>query len=383
MNLLNGTSLFEGSKPIVDDGSIKLITEGVSTVDLKVLKDKLYQFGIFEAEQIVALTNNDINLLAESVEIEAALLEEIVNKSKIALGEKANVYLSEGYRRSLGLYDLPQPGLITEGLNLNEFFVLPSGDAVIDTRTNAVFTTLTTPFQISLNLNYLDRIRNIKDQGSHPTCAAFAATSSNEFTLTYNVHRFLKGYFHLSESSLYCEAKRYDNITYENGTTLYHIAHILRTVGQAKTNLYPYGYMEANVCTNHNYRSIINHTDIPNQRTGSVAIESKNVGALQKVLSIGYLPYIGIKLFDSVWNARTTESGFINMPLLREPEVGAHAICLVGYFSDLNLPGGGAFIFKNSWGMSWAYNNIFNRSGYGILPFKYIEDYGMEAYVAV
>jgi len=63
--------------------------------------------------------------------------------------------------------------------------------------------------------------------------------------------------------------------------------------------------------------------------------------------------------------------------------VGAHAITLVGYIDDDQLPGGGAFIFRNSWGSQWAYKGSPRRlypAGYGLIPYAYIEKYGFGAY---
>lgn len=46
-----------------------------------------------------------------------------------------------------------------------------------------------------------------------------------------------------------------------------------------------------------------------------------------------------------------------------------HSVALVGYRRDTAFPGGGYFIFRNSWGASWG------DHGYGYMPFAYVLDY--------
>ena len=46
-----------------------------------------------------------------------------------------------------------------------------------------------------------------------------------------------------------------------------------------------------------------------------------------------------------------------------------HSIVLVGYKRSASFPGGGYFIFRNSWGTG------FGDQGYGFMPFKYVKSY--------
>ena len=70
--------------------------------------------------------------------------------------------------------------------------------------------------------------------------------------------------------------------------------------------------------------------------------------------------------------------------------MGGHAICLYGYcdtpFKGKDYrEGGGYFIFRNSWGESWASNNndpeLRIRKGYGVLPYEYVRLFGIDAVV--
>ena len=52
---------------------------------------------------------------------------------------------------------------------------------------------------------------------------------------------------------------------------------------------------------------------------------------------------------------------------------GGHAMLLVGYEEDMSIPGGGAFIVRNSWGGDWG------DGGYGRLPYAYVELFATSA----
>jgi len=52
---------------------------------------------------------------------------------------------------------------------------------------------------------------------------------------------------------------------------------------------------------------------------------------------------------------------------------GGHAMLIVGYEDDASIPGGGAFIVRNSWGGEWG------DGGYGRLPYAYVELFATSA----
>jgi C1A family cysteine protease len=69
--------------------------------------------------------------------------------------------------------------------------------------------------------------------------------------------------------------------------------------------------------------------------------------------------------------------------ILLDPCEGAHAFCIVGYEDDdreesIARPGGGCFIFRNSWGTDWAPSNEHGR-GYGQIPYDYLTRYCVDA----
>jgi len=57
----------------------------------------------------------------------------------------------------------------------------------------------------------------------------------------------------------------------------------------------------------------------------------------------------------------------------------AGTLVLVGYELREDIPGGGRFVFRNSWGTDWAAQGHFGP-GYGTLFFDYLRNYGLEAF---
>jgi C1A family cysteine protease len=74
------------------------------------------------------------------------------------------------------------------------------------------------------------------------------------------------------------------------------------------------------------------------------------------------------------------ETGEIAMPLPGSTPDGGHAIVLVGYELNPISPGGGAFIFRNSWGKDWGRMRGRHGGGYGTLFFDYVRDNALEGY---
>lgn len=383
MNIFKGKSLFDGYNPVMTE---QLLTESSQNdISKEILKNRFQEIGIFEAEQLIAITNTESKkqLLADTLGLGLDFIQSLINKSKSELTEKADFYLRQGYQRTLGLKLVEDIGLITEQFKNKDFEIVATGNTTLDEKSEQVSILLDNHLLNSNNISFLDFIPFVRDQASHPTCAAFAATASNEFRLTYLVHNSYKGYINLSESSIFCEAKKNDGIPYEEGTSLISIANVIGQVGQAQSTLYPYESYNPNLCSNHYFRQTINSSDLANQKAGIISVNPKSIKALKSAIENKHLPYIGVELFESIWNARTNENGFINIPLKGEMSQGGHAICLIGYFDDPSLPGGGAFIFKNSWGLSWSFDNIFNRPGFGIISYSYIQSYCSQAFLTI
>ncbi len=69
------------------------------------------------------------------------------------------------------------------------------------------------------------------------------------------------------------------------------------------------------------------------------------------------------------------------LPLPGEQNDGGHPICVVGYQFDTDVPGGGMFLFRCSWGRAWGKAESGMPPGYGALFFEYVAQYGLGAFV--
>jgi hypothetical protein len=87
------------------------------------------------------------------------------------------------------------------------------------------------------------------------------------------------------------------------------------------------------------------------------------------------------------WAAAAIATGRITLPVVlpngKEPELGGHAMCMVGYQDDATVPalGGGRFIIRNSYGTIWGATSTYGP-GYGTIPYAYIASMGREFGVA-
>jgi hypothetical protein len=84
---------------------------------------------------------------------------------------------------------------------------------------------------------------------------------------------------------------------------------------------------------------------------------------------------------SSTWSTTVIEGiEVMDVPALKDKTddlQDGHSVALVGYRRDSDFPGGGYFVYRNSWGASWGDN------GYGYMPFAYVLNYANDlvAYV--
>jgi hypothetical protein len=116
-----------------------------------------------------------------------------------------------------------------------------------------------------------------------------------------------------------------------------------------------------------------------NNQDGMSAAEMESTKAALKA---------GIPVATGIWWLQNFETVTIgNVPLLKEyprsenrnknasknPMFDGHSIDLVGFHESNEFPGGGYFIFRNSFGPK------FGEDGYGFVSFQYIRDYANDA----
>ncbi|NLH72754.1 MAG: C1 family peptidase [Verrucomicrobia bacterium] len=222
-----------------------------------------------------------------------------------------------------------------------------------------------------------DLLDGVKDQGRRGTCVAFASVALKEF---------LHGTPALfSEQFLYWACKELDGYD-GSGTYLHTGMNVLGLYGVCRSNTWPY-----------NPEPIEHNESQKPPPPGAIEeargyrvidcrmVEPSLVEQYKRVLAgddqVSGMPVVfGVLVFDSWFmSAETHRTGKITLPLPGETPIGGHAMCVVGYVDDVEVPGGGYFIVRNSWGNEWAPESP-EAAGHALVPYAYVESYALEAF---
>jgi hypothetical protein len=221
--------------------------------------------------------------------------------------------------------------------------------------------------------NLISYMSPIRQQGSRGTCVSFTLTELHQYAL-----RRRGVSVDLSEQHLYYETKLIDGDPNACGTHQANAGDALRDHGQCREFIWPYNPNAA--CNSHGALPTQARPDGMFYRLTIVSVSTRNVLAYKERIS-GERPVgLSFPVYDS-WrlSAETRRSGRITLRLGTEPQVGGHAILLVGYQDDPNQPGGGYFIGRNSWGTGWGYQCPYG-AGYCTIPYAYITNEAWEAF---
>jgi hypothetical protein len=109
-------------------------------------------------------------------------------------------------------------------------------------------------------------------------------------------------------------------------------------------------------------------------------VAARDVGRLRACIDRKQPVVLSVKTFPSWDYPAVEDTGEIPLPLPGNHPDGGHAVCVVGYELREGVPGGGAFIFRNSWGRKWARRAGRFGEGYGTLFFEYVRSHGLEAF---
>jgi C1A family cysteine protease len=373
-------SIFKGRS--INDSDSKLIYE--SKGDFHNLNPfdentkKLAEFGINDWEQLYSLVKNeknkgglksalnlqadeDINTLLEISEsalsdykIQQLNQTEIINCPLGAKKPEVIERITEKFRAPV-FKDSVQ--FIDSNKKLNEVMAFDSVPA----------------FALASSINHIPRLNVIRSQGDRGTCTAFAVSAANEFSF-YNK---MNVQFDLSEQHLFYETKLVegDEIC---GSWISSSMQVVSDRGQCREGTW--AYILSLPCIQKYGKPGNADSDAINFKNTYFAIDQNNIVALQQTLSSGRIIPFSIPVFDSWYeSAETYRTGRITMPLPGEQESGGHAMDLVGYQDDVDSPGGGFFLVRNSWGTDWAHECVYG-AGYGVIPYAYIKQYNWEAF---
>jgi hypothetical protein len=241
---------------------------------------------------------------------------------------------------------------------------------------------------------------SVRDQGRRGTCVAFTAVG-----MYYQMGiRAATTPAALSPQYLYYRAKCDDSVADidEDGTSIEVALHVLqkhgccldRSLEYVPRHDIPQNYRvkgHKTRCPEADLRDLARQHRISGHRAVAAGVE-----ALKAELCLGRPVGVGLAVYQLAWyNSLGRMWGEIALPLMDttgphakilDNYIGGHAVTLIGYRDnteeeeDSHRPGGGYFIFRNSWGEDWAPRNDFGR-GYGCLPYDYLRRFCLEAQV--
>jgi len=219
-------------------------------------------------------------------------------------------------------------------------------------------------------VDYTSEMSPVKDQKNLGSCTGFAIAAVKEWQERKEYLREIKegsyyrrenDQYDLSEQWLYYKAKEIDPWPNEEGTSLRYVLKILQKQGVPPEEGWVY-----------------NDREKGEAKPWAKLIARWNFGGkYYRITSIPELKYalydkgpvvIGIVCFEEIFNPGP--SGIVPYPRNPWMYYGGHAVAVVGYDDRRKL-----FKFKNSWSPRWGQN------GYGYLPYKYIQDFMMDAWV--
>ncbi|ESW74461.1 hypothetical protein X773_26790 [Mesorhizobium sp. LSJC285A00] len=334
--------------------------DSIQSMDRELIQE-LSRIGIDEAEQVISLAaiTHVRPFLSQSLDIKDAELASLLEALREAIPPEASAAAVLPAIRSFALGALEPTSAIAAEIDNAKVELAPSPVELAN---------------LPSNVNHVAQMPPIRNQGGRGTCVAFAMTAVHEF------HRKMAGTAQdFSEQFLYYETKLIDGHPNDCGTWQIRAAQVLAGKGECRELVWSYN--PAGAC-NQNGEPANARTDGASFKLPTIVLGPKDVNAIKFALAGGATVGFSIPVYDSWYHsAYTRQTGRINMRVGSEPQVGGHAMCFVGYQDDSSAPGGGFFILRNSWDLSWGYQCIYG-AGYGTIPYAYISSDGWEAVTA-
>jgi len=215
------------------------------------------------------------------------------------------------------------------------------------------------PAQYSL----AERYSPVRDQGTSGTCVGFTMAAVIESAIDWNVS--------LSDLFAYWASKQNDSED-DEGSSLESGQEAIRKIGICENALWPY---DPDTLQAGPSREAL--VDAEQRRADTLVILTNTSIAELEALIAGVIcespraVACGIPVFRISWeNSYTQETGEVFDILPGDTILGYHAITLVGYNRQ-----NACFVFRNSWGETWAPNSEFG-AGYGTISYRYVAEYG-------
>ena len=231
----------------------------------------------------------------------------------------------------------------------------------------------------SVGVDLRSKLPEVRSQGNRPASVAFAACALREALL----HTCKEKVIALSPQFVYWSCKERDGQPKEEGSRLGIAMDVLREVGTPPARIWRYS-PSPDPTGNEGQGPPSNAANVASKAVAYkinrfIRLRSRDVRALRAILDSENPVGFAANTFAGWDYPSTVLSGDVPLPLPGENTDGGQAMVLAGYEDNGDLPGGGTFIFLNSWGTGWGTNSRFGP-GYGTLSYAYVSLYGLEAY---
>jgi len=328
------------------EGTLLTTVEGFSPE----VTSKLAELWITTAEEFIGASKDDgLQGLADTLGVSTDQAAEL-----LARAQAAAPYFNDRFVREFpGLGALDEP----EGLDPSE---APGIRAVLPTQ-----------------VNLIARMPSVRNQQGRGTCVAHACAAAREYLLG---QESTAG--DLSEQFLYWACKQRDGFPGE-GTFIKTAMAVLEDDGVCTEAVWPYN--PTKIADNEgqgpppaNAKEMAAGYRIAKGEP----VEPRWVDELKKALANGKPVAFAVPVYSYWLTEPVHTNGDIRIPLPSDKALGGHAMCMVGYQDDADVPGGGYFLVRNSWGTSWAKGSAAG-AGYCRLPYAYMAQFGRSAYTAI
>jgi len=229
------------------------------------------------------------------------------------------------------------------------------------------------PAQVDLH----DRFPPVRNQGGCGTCVAYASVAVREF--------FLGGEStqgDLAEQFVYWACKERDNYA-GSGTWVHHAMAVLQEQGACTEQVWPYNPASLSGNEGQGPPPADAEGKALAYRIGSSeSLHPRSVDALKRQLAEQRPIAFAVPVFTYWFTEPVSSTGDIRLPLSTDKVEGGHAMAMGGYEDDPDVPGGGYFLVRNSWGTTtWGRDNAV-APGYARIPYAYMAEHGRSAHVA-
>ena len=336
---------------------------GLTGEQIKTLSDS----WLVTAQEFVALGSANAALrdrLASALNITRAALDPLVAAAKATIPETRDLRSAqielEAAQAEYGLGALlDEPGLAASFALPN--YELPEGRAVLPT-----------------SHSLLDQLPAVRNQGGRGTCVAHAVTAVRE---QLEIAAGSPDDLNLSEQYVYWWCKGKDGIPKVSGTYVSVGMRCLNEAGAPLEETWPYVGNETGDQGQGPPPPAAANGEPAFRTLQTQEIKRTDIDGIRACLYEGRAVAFSIPVFDSWYSsAATSRWGKITLPLPGEPQNGGHAMTLVGYQDDVDAPGGGYFLVRNSW-QPWSWDGVW-REGYGEIPYAYISRYATAVFSA-